>query len=329
MSLSDLRSLFGNHPSIIHAIASRTTFTQAEKECRFIETNHITPLLCTDSNYPSRLNLPDCSDTPPLLYSRGTCNLNSKRVVSIVGSRRMTDYGSQIVERIISALPPDVLVVSGLAYGVDTAAHTASLRHSLFTVSVVAHGLDRIYPPQNKNLALRILDSGGAILTEYPSNTAIHQSYFPARNRIIAALSDAVIVVEASTKGGALITAHIANSYHRDVYAVPGRLTDQYSLGCNNLIATQEAMIFNSTDDFLFNMGWQPANRTKIHQTQLPLLTADEQKVVNILSTQELLSIDELSSKTNFPSPQLAAIILNLELNGVIKCLPGKMYKLL
>lgn len=329
MKRDTLHRIFGNHSEIVEAIANGQTIKRAEDECSFLKNNGITALFSTDASYPQRLNRANCTDTPPLLYCHGNCNLNTSRVVSIVGTRRMTPYGRDMAEKIVSELKDeDTLIVSGLAYGVDTTAHTAALANKLPTVGVLAHGLDRLYPPQNRKLALQMIEQGGCLLTEYPSFTKINPTYFPARNRIIAALSDAVIVVEASEKGGALITANIANSYERDVFAVPGRCHDTYSRGCNNLIANNKAYIYNNADTFFFQMGWKRPE--KVEDTQQELfanLSTDERTVLDLLMREDMLSIDEICSHTNYSLPKVAGILLNLEMNNLIRCLPGKMYR--
>lgn len=330
MPRKELDQIFGNHRDIAESIANRTTLKRAEEECAFIERNNIIPLFCTDRDYPQRLNRSDCTDTPPLIYCQGHCNLNAKRVVGVVGTRRITPYGRDMAEKIVGELKcDDMVIVSGLAYGVDTAAHNAALSNSTPTAAVLGHGLDRLYPPQNRKLALNMLEQGGCLLTEYPSYSKISPSNFPARNRIIAALSDAVIVVEASEKGGALITANIANSYHREVFAVPGRITDTYSRGCNNLLANNKAIIYTNADNFFFNMGWErPSAQEGAQQMLFPALSRDEQAIVDLLRQEDMLGIEEICERTAFPLPKVAGILLNMELEDVIRCLPGKMYRL-
>ena len=326
----ELNQIFGNHRAIAESIANHATVKRAEKECEFIERNNIIPLFCTDPDYPQRLNRSDCADTPPLLYSQGHCNLNAKRIVGVVGTRRITPYGRDMAEKIVGELKcDDMVIVSGLAYGVDTAAHNAALSNNIPTAAVLGHGLDRLYPTQNRKLALNMLEHGGSLLTEYISFTQISPSNFPARNRIIAALSDAVIVVEASEKGGALITANIANSYHREVFAVPGRISDTYSRGCNNLLANNKAIIYTNADNFFFNMGWErPSSQGGEQQKLFPTLSSDEQSVVDLLRQEDILGIEAICERTAFPLPKVAGILLNLELENIIRCLPGKMYRL-
>ena len=331
MNRESLNRIFGNHTDISNAIANKTTMRRAEEECLFLENNNISPLFYTDTSYPRRLNRADCTDTPPLLYCHGSCNLNAKHVVSIVGTRRMTHYGHDMAEKIVHEIQSeDLLIVSGLAYGVDTAAHTAALANGIPTAGVLGHGLDQLYPPQNRKLAHSMIEHGGCLLTEYPSYTQINPAYFPARNRIIAALADAVIVVEASDKGGALITANIANSYHRDVFAVPGRNTDTYSRGCNNLIANNKALIYNNADTFFFNMGWKRPQSAENSQQQLfATLSHDEQAIVDLLKKEDMLGIDEICADTGYSLPKVAGLLLNLEMSNIIRCLPGKTYKLI
>lgn len=330
MSRKELDQIFGTHRAIAESIANGATLHRAEEECLFIERNNIIPLFCTDSDYPQRLNRSDCADTPPLLYSKGRCDLNAKRIVGVVGTRRITPYGRDMTEKIVGELRgDDILIVSGLAYGVDTAAHNAALSNNIPTAAVLGHGLDRLYPTQNRKLAMNMLEHGGCLLTEYPSYTQISPSNFPARNRIIAALADAVIVVEASEKGGALITANIANSYHREVFAVPGRISDTYSRGCNNLLANNKAIIYTNADNFYFNLGWeQPKSQTGTQQQLFPSLTPEEQKIVDMLRQEDMLGIEEICERTAFPLPKVAGLLLNLELENLLHCLPGKMYKL-
>lgn len=330
MSRKELDQIFGTHRAIAESIANKATLRRAEEECIFIERNNITPLFSTDSDYPKRMNRTDCTDTPPLLYCQGRCDLNAKRVVSIVGTRRITPYGRDMAEKIVGDLRgDDILIVSGLAYGVDTAAHTAALTNNLPTAAVLGHGLDQLYPPQNRKLAHSILEQEGCLLTEYPSYTKIAPSNFPARNRIIAALADVVIVVEASEKGGALITANIANSYHREVFAVPGRMSDTYSRGCNNLLANNKAITYTNADNLYYNMGWSRQAAQSGEQQQLfPTLTHDEQALVELLSQEEMLGIEKICEKTAFSLPKVAGLLLNLELENLVRCMPGKRYRL-
>lgn len=332
LPMSELRSAFGNHQGIIDNILNKSGFTRAEEELRFCEANHIRPLFFTEPDYPEHLNRPETDDCPALLYVLGHANLNPERPVAVVGTRRATPYGRDNTDKLIRELKSyNTHIISGLAYGIDTAAHTAALDHGLPTIAVLGHGLDRIYPAQNRPLAKRILEAGGVLATEYPSGTAINPRYFPARNRIIAALADATVVVEASEKGGALITAAIANSYQRDVFAVPGRLTDTYSRGTNNLIATNRALLVRNADDIAFHLGWPLLGK----QTEMaemkdtPKLSADEQKIANALKANDHLTLNELATTVGMPLPKAAAILFNMEMAQLVRTLPGHLYQLI
>ncbi|MBR1766587.1 MAG: DNA-processing protein DprA [Bacteroidales bacterium] len=328
---AELKQAFGSHHTTLNAILSKSAFPRAEQELEFCQKNNITPLFFTDPEYPERLNRPETDDCPALLYVLGSANLNPERPVAIVGTRRATPHGRDNTHLLVQQLKAyDTPIVSGLAYGIDTASHTAALDFSLPTVAVLGHGLDRIYPAENRPLAKRIVAAGGALVTEYPSGTAINPRFFPARNRIIAALSDAIVVVEAAEKGGALITAAIAASYHRDVFALPGRLSDTYSRGTINLIATNRALLVRNADDIAFQLGWTLVGQ----QARLPFaeenvkLSVDEQKIVDTLRKNEHLTLDEIASATAMPLPKAASLLFNLEMSNTVQTLPGHLYRL-
>lgn len=333
MSHAELKQVFGGHEALIRHIEQKTMMARAEEELLWADRYGIRILFSTDADYPQRLNRAECADTPVTLYQKGECDLNAARVLSVVGTRRATEYGKDMTQRLLAQLQGEgVLIVSGLAYGIDASSHRASLQYGLPTVGVLGHGLDQIYPPENRTLAQEMVNHGGALLTEYPSKTRIQPGYFPARNRIIAALSDATIVVEASENGGALITAGIAGSYHRDVFAVPGRVFDAYSKGCNNLIANNRAVILRSMDDLFYHLNWtfhqekqQP--QIGIQQELFASMSQDEQKVYGILQKESGLSMEEIEPKCELSLPKIANALLNLELNNLVKCLPGKIYK--
>ena len=329
---SELKAAFGSHQGIIDNILGKSAFRRAEEELRFCEQNRIRPLFFTHPDYPERLNRTETDDCPALLYVLGSANLNPEHPVAIVGTRRATAYGRDNTDRLVRGLKPyNTPIVSGLAYGIDTAAHTAALAHDLPTIAVLGHGLDQIYPAQNRPLAKRILEAGGALVTEYSSGTAINPRFFPARNRIIAALADATIVVEASEKGGALITAAIAASYHREVFAVPGRLTDTYSHGTNNLIATNRALLVRDADDIAFQLGWPMLGKQlSINEIkEVPKLSPDERKIVDAMKAHDSLTLDEIASATAFSLPKAASILFNLEMNKQVRTLPGHLYQLI
>jgi len=328
---AELRTALRGHAGLAEAIVSRSTFARAEAELAFCERNRIRPLFCTDSDYPARLNRAETQDCPVVLYVLGQADLGAERTVGIVGTRRATPQGRDNTEHLVAGLEPlGVPVVSGLAYGIDSAAHAAALAHRLPTVAVLGHGLDRIYPPSNRQLASRIVEQGGALVTEYPHGTAIHAGNFPARNRIIAALSDAVVVVEASERGGALITATIATGYHREVFAVPGRLTDTYSRGTNNLIATSKAQLVRDAADVAFHMGWPYDTPAAAVQQQLfPTLEPDAQRMVDLLHSRGQLSLDELAAESDMPLPKVAGLLFDLEMKQMVRPLPGRLYQLI
>ncbi len=311
------------------SIKDFTDFSSSEEEIKFIEKYKITPLFITDENYPKRLL--NCYDSPALLYYRGNADLNGSKIVSIVGTRNNSDYGKMVCEKLIEDLQSEnILVVSGLAFGIDTIAHKAALKNNLQTVAVLAHGLDRIYPQQNKSLAKQITEQGG-LLTDFISNTTPDKQNFPKRNRIVAGLCDAVIVIESGKKGGSLITAELGNSYNKDVFAIPGRTNDSKSEGCNYLIKNNKAALINSADDFLEMMNWKstPKPSAKKQRELFIELLPDEKIVVDILQQQDSIQIDELYFKSGLSSSAVATALLMLEMQGVVASLPGKVYKLI
>ena len=263
------------------------------------------------------------------MYSKGTVDYNNQRVISIVGTRKATDYGKDFCNELIKDLVPhNPLIVSGLAYGIDVCAHKAALQHNLPTIGVLAHGLDRLYPAQHKSVASQMLDNG-ALLSDFKSGTKPDRENFPKRNRIVAGMSDLTIVIESSKKGGSLITAHIANDYNRDVFALPGRIGDSQSEGCNNLIKSHKAALIQSAKDIEYVMGWEVQKKNTPIQTQLFVELTPEQKTLTaILSKQDKIGIDKLSLLAKMPMSQTTSLLLNLEFDGVVKSLPGKLYKL-
>ncbi len=324
----ELESIEGIGSIRAGSIKTFTNFQPGEEEIAFIEKYKITPLFISDKNYPQRLL--NCYDSPALLYYRGNANLNTSKIIAVVGTRNNTEYGKAVCEKLIEDLADEnILVVSGLAFGIDTIAHKASLKNNLQTVGVLAHGLDRIYPAQNKNLAKQITAQGG-ILTEFISQTNPDKQNFPKRNRIVAGISDAVIVVETGKKGGSLITAELGNNYNKDVFAIPGRTTDSKSEGCNYLIRNNKAALINNADDLLELMNWKPAAKPAARQQRELFieLSPDEKIVVDILQQQEAIQIDELYIKSGLSSSAVAAALLMLEMQGLVASMPGKLYKL-
>ncbi|UAY51742.1 DNA-processing protein DprA [Ferruginibacter albus] len=324
----DLENIEGIGAVRAKSIKEFDNFLSSEEEIQFIERYKITPLFINDEVYPKRLL--NCYDSPILLFYRGNADLNHSKIISIVGTRTNSDYGKTVCEKLIEDLSNEnVLVISGLAFGVDTIAHKAALKHKLQTVGVLAHGLDRIYPAQNKALAKQMVEHGG-LLTEFLSNTDPGKQNFPKRNRIVAGMSDAVIVIETSKKGGSLITAELGNSYNKDVFAIPGRTTDSKSEGCNYLIKNNKAALITCADDLLENMGWKEHSKSspKKQRELFIELSEDERIIVDLLRQHEQIHIDELYFKTGLSSSASAAALLSLEMQGIVNVLPGKLYKL-
>ncbi len=258
-------------------------------------------------------------------------DLDRQRVVSIVGTRNATDYGKKVCDELIQQFSErgyPVLIVSGLAYGIDVQAHKSALKYNLPTVGVVAHGLDTLYPSLHRETAIKMLGDGG-LVSDFPSGTKIDPSNFLRRNRIIAGLADATLVVESAEKGGALVTADIAFSYNRDVFAFPGRADDTYSKGCNNLIRNNGASLITGIEDLEFFMGWEMQKEEKaLQQSLFADLSPEEERLVNLLKGEGRLFIDQISAETGLPASRVSAMLLNLEFKNVLVALPGKMYKL-
>lgn len=311
-----------------NSIKSFQGFDIAEAELKFIDKYKITALSQQQKEYPQRLL--GCYDAPIVLYYKGNANLNASKIVAVIGTRNHTDYGKEMTAQLVEELAHEqVLVVSGLAYGIDTVAHKAALKANTPTVGILAHGLDRIYPSANKALAKDMLVNGG-LLTDFMSGSKPDKQNFPRRNRIVAGIADATIVVETDMNGGSIITAELANNYNKDVFAFPGRATDAKSNGCNYLIRSNKAALVTSAADVAELMNWNRSVTTKkVQQKELFInLTPDETMIVNLLKEKEQVHIDEVTYNCNISSSAIAAAILNLELRGVIAGLPGKMYKL-
>jgi len=318
---------------LINEIHRPEVLKRAEKEIRFIEKGHITPLFITNSDYPYRMK--ECVDAPAMLYFRGNTGLNVEKVISIVGTRNATNYGKEVTDRLIYDIKeafPEILIVSGLAYGIDIAAHRAALRENVATVGILAHGLDRIYPPIHRNAAAEMINAGG-LLTDFISETNPDRQNFVKRNRIVAGISDCTVVVESAEKGGALITANIADSYNRDVFAFPGKNCDKYSKGCNSLIKYKKAALVTSAEDIFREMNWNnslESERPQTVQRSLFLeLNPEEQKVMEILSKAGSMQLNLLAIELNQPVSRLSVILFELEMNGMVRCKPGGMYGLL
>jgi DNA processing protein len=303
-------------------------FSTSEKEIAFLQRYGIRTLTIHDPDYPQKLL--SAYDAPVMLFYKGTADLNPQRSVSIVGTRRNSDYGKQITEKIILDLAPyDVTVVSGLAFGIDAIAHKNALKHGLSTIAVLAHGLASLYPPEHGPLSKQILKQGG-LLTEYMSDVKADKHHFPIRNRIVAAISDCTIVTETAVKGGSMITADLANGYHKDVFAFPGRTTDFKSAGCNWLIRNNQATLLENGMDLVKTMGWEE-KRPSTQSTQGDLfiaLSEVEQRILDLLKEREHMHIDVINATTGFPNSRNAGALLELEMKDIIYCMPGRIYRL-
>lgn len=309
-------------------LQEKAVFQLAEKELRFIEKEHISYSYFEDAIYPERLK--HCVDGPTILFQSGTIDLQNKKLINIVGTRQITAYGIDFTKKLISDLAPlNPVIVSGFAYGVDIVAHQAAMQNNLQTVGVLAHGLNQIYPKTHKKYVSQMEQNGG-FMTEFWSTSNPERENFIKRNRIVAGMCEATIVIESAEKGGSLITASIANDYNRDVFAVPGRISDKFSQGCNNLIKTQRAHLLNSAADLIYILNWDIVSKKESKSIQKQLfvsLTEDEQKIYNYLINKEKELMDIIALDCNFPIFKISSLLLNMELKGVIRPLPGKLFE--
>jgi DNA processing protein len=325
----ELPALLEGAERVVELLDCPEAFRWAEQEWAFAKKNSIDCLAYADPRFPARLR--ECPDAPTLLYFRGETDLNAMRVINMVGTRHSTAYGESLCRsflRDLKALCPDVLVVSGLAYGIDIHAHRAALEFGFPTVGVLAHGLDRIYPAMHRQTAVEMVHHGG-LLTEFPSGTNPDRPNFVMRNRIVAGMADATIVVESAEKGGSLITADIAESYDRDCFAFPGRITDPYSIGCNELIRTNRAQVLTSAEHFVEAMNWDlPSRPTGPVQKELfpELSPAEEELVRALMETTDGLTANELSVRLNLSPTVLNSLLFELQMKGMIKSQPGNRY---
>ncbi len=321
-----LQKIHGIGSVTIQAIKKAETLERAQQEMDFAARNDITIVPYTDPAYPEKLLY--CDDAPLVLFTKGSSTNNNKRHISIVGTRGISDYGIRVCEQIVEELAPyKPIIVSGLALGADTIAHKAALNAGLETYAVLAHGLDRIYPPENRSLANQISQQG-LLMTEIFSDNKPDRENFPMRNRIVAGISSATIVIETAVKGGSMITADLANDYSRDVFAVPGRIYDKSFAGCHKLIANNKAAIYTNTADLVRQLGWEETEK-KVRQKALWLyLTETEETVVNYLESKGQAQIDHISLDLQWPLSKLNAELMAMELKGIIRALPGKVYAL-
>lgn len=327
---SSLMKIPGIGEQLASNIINQNVIDRAEQEVEFIDKNKINHVFYLDKKFPERLK--NCNDAPAILFYKGNIDFNREKVISIIGTRNATDYGIENCNKLIEGIIErnhKPIIVSGLAYGIDIAAHRAALKNGLDTIAVFAHGLDTVYPSIHSKTA-RQIENQGALLTEFLSKTKMDRRYFLQRNRIIAGIADATIVVESAEKGGALVTADIANSYNRDVFAFPGRIFDKYSSGCNWLIKTNKAALITGVPDLEYILGWDKTDKKQIPvQKELFVeLTEDEEIVVNLLSNKGKLPIDLISLETKLPMSKISSMLLNLEFCGQVRCLPGKLYAL-
>lgn len=324
---SQILAIEGIGEILYNNLKNTAIFALAEAELKFIKTSGITPLFYLDSDYPERLK--HCIDGPVLLFSSGNINLQSRKTISIVGTRQMTSYGADFCRKLLEDLAPlDPVIISGFAYGVDIHAHTIAMEQNLQTIGVVAHGLNQVYPKVHKKYVAKMEENGG-FFTEFWSTSNPDKENFVRRNRIVAGLSEATVIIESADRGGSLITANIANDYNRDVFAVPGRVTDKYSMGCNNLIKSQRANLLTDAADLIYMLNWELEDKkSKPVQKQLfVMLEAEEQKVYDYLQKKGKELMDIIALECEMPIFRLSSLLLTMELKGVIRPLPGKLFE--
>ena len=329
MREKQLRELTRGRSKIYGDAYRRECLLRAEKEEAFVREHFIKAVYFKDESYPHRLL--EAPDAPAMIYTLGTCDLESRHVISVVGTRHATQYGIRFCDTLIGDLAarlPDLVVVSGLAYGIDIAAHRAALKNGVPTVAVLPRGLNRIYPASHRNDAIRIVNNGGLLLTDYTTQDEVHKANFLARNRIVAALSDCTVIVESAGSGGALVTASLAMSYNRDVMAVPGRCGDEFSTGCNKLIATNKAALVTSADDLLAAMRWEAAAVAPQQLDLFPELTKEQQAVVDVIRDHGEIHINTLADALHLPVYKLMSVLVELDCKNVIATLPGCRYTL-
>jgi DNA processing protein len=328
-SYRNLTKIPGIGAGLAASITGRSYLDLAEKEAEYVTKNRIRTFFYLDNDYPYRLK--QCEDSPVVFFFRGNCDLNDRKILSIIGTRSATVRGKELCDKIIAGLAeedPDIIIVSGLAYGIDIAAHKSALARNVKTIGVLGHGLKTIYPAIHGNTADAMLRNGG-LLSDFLSDALPERNNFIKRNRIIAGMADATLVIESGIKGGALITADIAASYNRDVMAVPGRPDDQWSSGCNSLIKSNKAALVENPGDVMYVLGWQPEkSRQPVQKSLFSELEEDERPVFELLSKESELTIDALSRSLGQPVYKLSATLLQMEFKGVLKCFPGNLYRL-
>ena len=322
-----LQSIDGIGNRLLNKLKDKSVFEKAEQELKYVEKEKINVLYYQNGNYPERLK--HCIDGPVLLFTSGNLNLENRKIISIVGTRQITSYGNEFCKKLIEELAVfNPIIVSGFAYGIDIVAHQSAMDNNLQTIGVLAHGLNQIYPKTHSKYVAKMEENGGFI-TEFWSSSNPDKENFVKRNRIVAGISEATIVIESAEKGGSLITAIIANDYNRDVFAVPGRISDKFSQGCNNLIKTQRANLLTSAADIVYMLNWElESKKTKPIQKQLFVsLEDDEQKIYDYLQKTGKQILDIIALECDFPIFRISSILLNMELKGVIRPLPGKLFE--
>lgn len=328
MSLRELYNLSGINRSILMQMKRKEALERAKKAVDYLSKHEINTHFYLDSNYPRRLK--HCPDAPLMLFSMGRFNPNPERVVAVVGTRKISEYGKTICQQLFECFSSSgIQVISGLAYGVDVLSHRLCVENGIPTIGVLGHGLDRIYPQSHRSIAEKMMQNGG-LLTEFLEDTNPDRENFPMRNRIVSGLSDALIVVESGEKGGSIITAGLSNDYHRDVFAFPGDCMRPSSMGCNLLIQQNKAQLICSGEDFLRQMQWDShsSSHTSVQQHCLIELTEEETKLLECLNNYESKHIDALSYQVKFPISKVSVLLFQLEMKGMLRTLPGKMYRL-
>ncbi len=324
---SQLQKIDGIGSVVIKNLQDKSVFAKAEAELQFLVQENISTTYFQEDNYPERLK--NCYDSPVLLFQAGNIDLQNKRIISIVGTRQITTYGMEFTKKLIEEISPlNPIIVSGFAYGVDIYAHQIAMDCGLQTIGVLAHGLNQIYPKTHKKYMAKMEQNGG-FLTEFWSTSNPDKENFIKRNRIVAGISEATIVIESAERGGSLVTANLANDYNRDVFAVPGRTTDKYSQGCNNLIKTQRANLLTSAADLVYILNWELQRESqKVVQKQLFVTLTDEEQIIyDYLQKTGKEIMDIIALECDFPIYRISSILLNMELKGVIRPLPGKMFE--
>ncbi len=326
---SKLKTINGIGEVILQDLHHPEVLKEAEKEIAYVTQNNINYTIYTDQNYPEKLK--QCVDGPLVMFSDGNIHLENQPIISIVGTRNMTTYGRDFIEKLVDEIKEfNPIIVSGFAYGVDIAAHKAALHHGLQTIGVLAHGIDQMYPKTHKKYVAQVLENGGFYTEHWHEEQPLRENFLQ-RNRIVAGMSQATIIVESAIKGGSLVTAEIANSYNRDVFAVPGRTTDIYSQGCNNLIRINKAQLLNSARDLVYFLNWdQQQKPNKNIQPQLFVeLHGDDKRVYEYLQKTEKDTLDNVALELKIPIYKISGILLNLELQGLIRPLPGKAFEVI